>query len=64
MVPEPDVLERRKASCICRKMNPASSIVNLLTLYSIPAPAVQLPFHKFTLLAAKTIATQSYSNIM
>jgi len=54
-VPEPEVLERRKASCICRKLSPASSIVYLLTVYIIPAPAVQLPFHKFTLLAARQL---------
>jgi hypothetical protein len=40
VVPEPDVWERRKVSCICRKSNPAFSIAYLLTVYIILAPTV------------------------
>jgi len=41
-----------------------SSIAYLLTVYIIPAPALQLRFHKFTLLAAETVVTQKYNNFM
>jgi len=64
VVPEPDVLEKRKDSWICRKSNPTSSMAYLLTLYIIPALTVQLCFHKFTFLAAETIVTQNYNNFM